>query len=289
MRIERVATVRCRGGENPLWDAAGQALYFVDNFGKQVHRYSPASGQTDSWEMPEIITTLALRAEGGAVVTFPTGIFLLDFATGALAPLHLSPSPPDFVFNDGRTDRRGRFLIGACTTHFDIPQNDGGLYRLDPDHTLTKVDGDIHFSNGNCFSPDQSTFYFSDSWRHIAYQYDYDIETGTVANRRPFIDTTAFGGQPDGATVDSQGIYWAALYTGGKVAAFRPNGKLERVIDMPVKLVSSVMFGGPGLDVLYVTTMQEGPFSGPPEAGAGYLYAIEGLGTTGLPEPRYAG
>lgn len=289
MRISRVDTVRCRGGENPLWDIEEQALYFIDNTGRKAHRLDPSNGRTRTWEFDSIITTLVLRQSGGAVVTLRSGIHFVDFHSGKLDVLIPLTDPPPFVFNDGKVDRRGRFLIGASTARFENPLNDGGVYLLDARHELTKLDGDIHFSNGPCFSPDDTTFYFADSWGKTIYAYDYDIETGTILNRRAFVTTEALGGLPDGATVDADGNLWVAIYGGGKVAAYRSNGERERVIEMPVKLASSVMFGGPALDQLYVTTIAHGSMGEPAEDGAGDLYVIEGLEVRGIPEPRYAG
>ncbi len=289
MRIERVDTPRTDGGENPLWDAAGQALYYIDNAGMKIHRLHPASGATRTWTMPSVITTLVLRAGGGACVTLRSGIFNFDFETGELAPLHPLGDPPPHVYNDGKVDRRGRFLIGACTANFAAPTPDGGLYRLDPDHSLHQLDSGIHFSNGPCFSPDDQTFYFSDSWLHDCYAYDYDIATGQVANRRVFANTKELGGLPDGSTVDADGCVWIAIYGGGKIAAYSPDGKLERIVEMPVKLVSSVAFGGPDLDVLYVTTIEHGALGEAVEPGAGEVYVVAGLGVTGVAEPRFAG
>lgn len=289
MRIARVETRRCTGGEGPLWDPAEQALYFIDNAGQKVHRYDPAVGTTRSWDMPSVITAMALRERGGAVVTLRSGIHFLDFKTGALELLSPLASPPPFVFNDGKVDCRGRFVIGASTANFANPTPDGGLYILEANHAFRALDTGVHFSNGPCWSPDFKTFYFSDSWLCTTYAYDYDIETGEVANKRMFVDTRNLGGLPDGATVDSDGLVWIAIFRGGKIAAFRPDGRLELVVEMPVRLTSSVMFGGPDLDQLYVTTIEKGPFGEPSEEGAGDVYVIEGLGAHGMPEPRYAG
>lgn len=289
MYITRVDTARCRGGESPLWDVAEQALYFIDNTGMKIHRFLPGTGTTQSWDMPAVITALALRQNGGTVVTLRTGVHFFDFTSETLQLLSPLADPPPFVFNDGKVDRRGRFFIGASTAKFTDPAPDGGLWRLDPDGRLTQLDQDIHFSNGPCWSPDDTKFYFADSWRKTLYAYDYDLATGAVANRRAFINTARLGGLPDGATVDSDGLLWVAVYGSGKVAAFRPDGRLERTVDLPVKLVSSVMFGGPKLDRLYVTTISHGALGEPVEEGAGDLFMIDGLGACGLPEPRYAG
>jgi len=289
MRISRVDAPTCEGGENPLWDDAAGVLWYVDNSGRKIHRHDPASGANRTWELPSVVTTLALRASGGLVLTLRNGIHFLDPDSERLEALHPLPDPPPYVYNDGVVDARGRFLIGASTARFDDPQPDGGLYRLDGDHSLHRIDGDIHFSNSNCFSPDQRRFYFSDSWRKTIYRYDYDLETGGATGRSVFVQTDELGGLPDGATCDADGLLWVAIYGGGVIAAYRPDGTLERTVAMPVKLVSSVAFGGPGLDRLYVTTIAHGSLGEPVEPGAGDLYVIDGLGARGLPEHRYAG
>jgi sugar lactone lactonase YvrE len=289
MHISRIDAPVCNGGENPLWCGRRQALYYIDNSGRKVHRHHPVSGQSRSWDMPDVITTLALREGGGAVVTLRGGIFLFDFASGALEALHPLADPPPHVFNDGKVDQRGRFVIGASTASFAEPVPDGGLFRLDPDHSLTRLDGDIHFSNGPCWSPDGAILYYADSWRRTIYAYDYDLATGAATGRRPFVSTEALGGLPDGATVDAAGRLWVAVYGGGVLAAFAPDGTLERTIAMPVKLVSSVGFGGPALDRLFVTTIAHGSLGEPVEEGAGALYVVDGLGVTGLAEPYFAG
>jgi sugar lactone lactonase YvrE len=120
------------------------------------------------------------------------------------------------------------------------------------------------------------------------YAYDYDIDTGEVANRRLFADTRSLGGIPDGATVDVDGLMWMAICEGAKVVAYRPDGTIERTIDMPVKLPASVMFGGPKLEDLYVTSIDPRLLGREPDGG-GDLFRISGLGARGIPELRYAG
>jgi L-arabinonolactonase len=289
MRVTRVNTCRCRGGENPLWDGAGQSLFFIDNFGGKVHRFDPRTEATRTWQLPGVITTLALRAQGGAIVTLRTGIHLLDFDSGALELLVPLAEPPPIVFNDGTVDRRGRFIVGASTANFASPAPDGGLYSLDGGAVLKTLDSGIYFSNGPCFSPDGTRLYFADSFHHVIYVYDYDLGSGEVAGRRTFAETRELGGMPDGASMDCDGLLWSAMYGGGKVVAFRPDGRIERVVELPVRLTSSVAFGGSDLERLYVTTIEEGALGEPREEGAGDLFVIEGLGARGLPEPRYAG
>ena len=166
----------------------------------------------------------------------------------------------------------------------------GALYRLDPDFSLHKLDDGIIVSNGPCWSPDGSTFYFADSWSGEIWAYDYDINTGGVSNRRIFatVDTSR-GGAADGSTVDAEGYLWNAQVYDGKLIRYAPDGKVDRTIDMPVKKVTSVMFGGPNLDVLFVTSMAKPPLPRFPGDGVlrGSLFAIYDVGIRGVPEPRF--
>ncbi len=292
MNIERVGNIRCRLGEGPVWDVLEQALYFVDTLAGSIHRYDPANQQFKNWNTPGLVGSLALREGGGAVLALGHGFHSFDFDTG-VATLIADPQPPGHPtqFNDGKTDRRGRFFAG--TVHRSASEPVAALYRLDPDLGLHEAETGIIVSNGPCWSPDDTVFYFADSVRQLIYAYDYDLNSGAISNRRVFADTTGLGGIPDGATVDRDGRVWSAICNGGKIACYRPDGGLETVIEAPRKLVSSVMFGGPDLDQLYCTSIDAAQmpreFGCDPRDGGGELFVITDLGVTGLPETRFAG
>jgi L-arabinonolactonase len=288
VKITQVDTQRCIIGEGPVWDVAEQALYFIDILGKKVLRFDPASGTTRSWDVPDVIGSMALRAGGGAVVALTNGVHTLDFGTGECRMLASSPDLNDQVqLADGKVDRRGRFIVGSSDR--GMKEARGKLYALGGDAALREIDDDIFLSNGPCWSPDDKILYHSDSIRNTIFAYDYEVETGTAQNRRVFASTEDLGGIPDGATIDRDGCMWMAICEGQKIVQFRPDGGLERVIDMPVKCPASVMFGGAKLDQLYVTSLSPA-FLGREEAPLdGCSFVIEGLGVTGLEEPRYAG
>jgi L-arabinonolactonase len=288
VKITQVETQRCIIGEGPLWDVAEQALYFIDILAKKVLRFDPASGETRNWAVPDVIGSMALRMGGGALVALATGVHTLDFESGACAMLATSSDLNEMVqLADGKVDRRGRFIVGSSDRTME--QARGKLYVLEKDAPLRELDSDIIIANGPCWSPDDEILYHSDSIRKTIFAYDYNIATGTVANRRVWASTEDLGGIPDGATIDADGCMWMAICEGAKVVQFRPDGTLERVIDMPVKCPASVMFGGAALDQLYVTSLSPA-FLGREEAPQdGCTFVIEGLGATGLPEPRYAG
>ena len=294
-KIELVWDARNELGEGPLWDVKEQLLYWIDSKGPTVSRYDPRNGAVQIWKVPSDIGSMALRERGGAILALRDGIFAFDFDTGrSELMVAVDPENPRTRLNDGKVDRRGRFFVGGMDE--EETGRMAGLYRFDPDHTLTKLEGGIVCSNMPCWSPDNQVFYFAETWEHI-FAYDYDIETGTISNKRVIVDLRDNPGGADGSTVDEEGYIWNAQVITGKLIRYAPDGRVDRSIDFPVKNLTSVMFGGPNLDVLYVTSMRRiahplnGKFTRPaaPESLAGGLWRVTGLGVRGLPEPRYEG
>ena len=287
MPITRLDVPMASVGEGPVWDVAEQALYWIDILGRKVFRHDLAAEQTRQWVVPDIIGSMALRAGGGAIVALADGVYSLDFDSGACSLMATSPElTAEVQLADGKVDRRGRFIVGASDRKMQEAR--GKLFALDPGASeLRVIDEDIFLANGPCWSPDNATFYHADSLRKTIYAYDYDIDAGTVSNRRPFASTEDLGGIPDGATVDSEGHVWSAICEGGKIVRFRPDGTIERVIAFPQKLPGSVMFGGPTLDRLFVPTLSPAFMGRDADPLDGATFVIDGLGITGLPEPRF--
>jgi L-arabinonolactonase len=193
---------------------------------------------------------------------------------------------PETRFNDGKTDRQGRFWSG---TVFEAPPRPteyiGGLYRLDADLSCHKMVEGIGSSNGLAFSPDSKTMYFADSQGSYVWAFDFDATTGNIDNRRVFVDFRSTGGCADGATVDAQGCYWSTLPESGKLCRFDPTGKLMRTIVLPTRAPTCCEFGGKNLDTLFVTTARLNKLG---DALAGALFAVD-VGVKGLTLPPFNG
>lgn len=290
MKVEQVPIGRFLLGEGAIWDPVDQALYFLDIFGQKVLRYDPANGTSQYWQTPGKVGAMGLREGGGAILAMGGSLYTLDFDSGEFLKI-AGPvfDTPDVTVNDGSVDAAGRFVFGGCCAGLEAPRPIGGLFSLGCDGMVRKLDAGIHQSNSHCFAPDGRTLYCADSFTNTAYAYDYDVETGDVSGKRVLIDTQDLGGCPDGSAVDADGLVWMSIFKAGKVAAVRPDGRVERIVDVPARLVSSVTFGGPNLDLLYVTTIDPSAFGWPAEEGGGHVYAIEGLGTRGTCEHRYRG
>ncbi|MCZ7562620.1 MAG: SMP-30/gluconolactonase/LRE family protein [Burkholderiales bacterium] len=225
------------------------------------------------------------------------GYYTFDFGTGKIELIQrVDAEEPRTRLNDGKCDRRGRFLAGGMDDKEELAIC--GLWRLDPDMKVTLLDRGIICSNGPCWSPDDKTFYFADTFQQEFWAYDYDIEHGTVSNKRVFATTKDDPGVADGSTVDAEGCMWNAQVIGGELVRYAPDGSVERRIGMPVRNVTSLTFGGDKLDEIYVTSMARVKHpavhdmfraEAKPQFGAGALFRITGLGIRGIPEPRFAG
>ncbi|MEM7120088.1 MAG: SMP-30/gluconolactonase/LRE family protein [Pseudomonadota bacterium] len=290
VNYERIGTASYRLGEGPLWDHDNGTLYWLDLLQPGVFRYDPSSGDIDGWELPgDVGGSMALREKGGAVIAMDRGFHFFDFDTGTCETIvEPEPEKTDTTINDGKADRRGRFFAGSEDLSFKEPK--GSLYRLDPDLSWSVVDRGFICANGPCWSPDNSIFYFADSNKHTIYAYDYDIETGELANRRVFLDTRPYNATPDGGTIDADGYLWTTFTETGCIARFAPDGSLDELIETPIEMVTSLTFGGDDMDVLYVTSIGD-EIDGlrPSKPDAGGIYAVTGLGAKGLPEPKFAG
>ncbi|KPF91588.1 hypothetical protein IP81_10405 [Novosphingobium sp. AAP83] len=288
MKITRLEVPRCSVGEGPVWDVAEQALYWIDILGRRVFRADGDLASARHWDVPATIGSMALCKSGGAITALADGVYTLDFASGETRLLASSLDlDAEVQLADGKVDRRGRFIVGSSDR--GMKEARGKLYVLDPGASALRIiDEDIFLSNGPCWSPDDRTFYHADSIRKLIYAYDYDIEAGTVSNRRAFASTEDLGGIPDGATVDAEGFLWSAICEGGKLVRFRPDGSIDRIVEFPAKLPGSVMFGGPQLDRLFVPTLNPSFLGRVADPLDGSTFVVDGLGVKGLPEPRFA-
>ncbi|MFD2366345.1 SMP-30/gluconolactonase/LRE family protein [Pseudoduganella sp. GCM10020061] len=249
-------------GECPLWHPVEYALYWVDIDGFAVHRVHPASGKYSKWQMASEPSAIALAFDGLLVAT-RKGFVHLNTTRGEITHIADAPFDPSTTrFNDGRVDALGRFWVGTLYEPRTSPSAE--MYVLECGNVRRAWGGDMTVSNGLAFSPDSTTMYHADTTSHRIDRYRYDLAHGTVSDRTPFkvfpSDKKApgYGGRPDGAAVDAEGAYWVAMYEGGRVLRFSPDGELLRELHVPVRCPTMVAFGGADLRTLYVTSASGG-------------------------------
>jgi sugar lactone lactonase YvrE len=272
-----------------MWHVGERALYWIDALKPAIHRLD-REGEITTWPLPCPIGSFVFRRGGGLIGALRDGFHSIDLERGTTELIvHPERERSGNLLNDGKCDRRGRYWCGSRDVNLTHPT--GALYRLDADRSCHRMDDGFIVSNGIAFSPDDRVMYFADSRAATVYAYDFDVDAGTIGNRRVFVTTREIGGRPDGATVDREGYYWCALVHGGAIGRFDPRGRLERRIELPVRQPTMCTFGGDDLDILYVTSST----ALVPEAErrsqklAGALFAIHDLGVRGLPEPLFEG
>jgi sugar lactone lactonase YvrE len=289
-QVQRVLDIKAELGEGALWSVEEQALFWVDIHGKTINRFDPVSRVNRVFAAPGIPGSLAFRANRGVIIATDQGLFDLDLETGETKLLLAAPfDNAEYRFNDGKTDRQGRFWVGTVLIH-RFEANANSYYRFEAGLAIKAIDP-ITVSNGTAFSPDGRTLYRAESMERVIYAMDYDPDCGIASNQRSFATVPKHLGIPDGATVDAEGGYWVAVPYGdecGNVVRFDSGGNLDVQIPLPVLGPTCVSFGGPTLSTLYVTTGRlEHLFKRPPSEWGGDLFAIE-TQFRGLPETPYA-
>ncbi|HTW07446.1 MAG TPA: SMP-30/gluconolactonase/LRE family protein [Acidimicrobiales bacterium] len=310
MEVEVAYPARAELGEGPTWDDRTQSLFWVDIVAGRVHRLRPDLGLDVAAELDIAVGSLALRQEGGLVLALADGLALATAGEvnralpedaravnppgrhrGATLESRRVPgsAPPGHArFNEGKADPEGRFVAGTMDWH-ERPEL-GALYQLAPDGGITTLLEGVGISNGFDVSDDGLTMYYIDT--HIAGvdAFDRDPATGALSGRRRFAEVPRDDCGPDGMTLDAEGCLWVAVWGAGQVRRFDRAGRLIGVIDVPARQVTSVAFGGPRLDELFITTARVGQsqhvLAAQPRAGDIFWCSP---GVEGRPWPRFAG
>lgn len=275
-------------GEGPFWDAQEARLHWVDILAPSIISGDPATGDRSVRPMPELVGSAIPRESGGFVCASETGIKLL--APNGRVEVLAEPETdrPGNRFNDGKCDALGRLWVGSLAINTEPGK--GQLWRVDPDGTATVMETGLHIANGLGWSPDNQTFYFTDSGKRTIWAYDFDLQNGSIANRRLLVQLEPEDGVPDGLAIDAEGGLWTALWDAWKVRRYLPNGKADRDIGLPVPRPTSCAFGGADMRTLFITTarirlsarhLQEAPLSGS-------VLAVD-VDEAGQTEHRFAG
>jgi sugar lactone lactonase YvrE len=288
--IRRVVASTDQLGETPLWCPRSRVVWWIDIEKPKLQSFDPRTGQHRVIAFDaDFLGSIALRRQGGLLVALDRKLFTFDPESEKLEPFcTVEADGIDNRLNDGRCDSHGRLWIGTMDNKILEPT--GAFYSVTADGTVTKHFDDVRVTNSVAISPDQKTLYFSDTRRYTMYAFDLDVAAGAISNRRIFVDYTASKDRPDGACVDAAGFIWNAIFGGGRVVRYAPDGTIVRTIQVPVTHPTCVCFGGPDLDTLYITTARKfltaAQLAAEPWAGA--LLATE-PGVKGLPEQMFAG
>ena len=284
--------IRDQVGECPVWSVAEQVLYWVDIAQGLIRRWSPTSNTVDTWIAPEQVGSIALSSKSGLIVAMETGIFeihLLNPPTLELNLLAKFDHPHlEMRANDGRCDPFGRFWVGTMRKDMALASNAGGFFCLDEDGLDLRIPGMIT-PNGLAFSTDGKKAYFSDSHPNVQtiWVCDYDEFDAKIQNIKVFSNMQDLPGRPDGAAMDSEGCYWIAANDAGLIHRFSPSGDIISSLKVPVLKPSMCAFGGPSLDMLFVTSIIPAGIPSNEIGLNGALFAFK-PGVKGLAEPVFS-
>jgi sugar lactone lactonase YvrE len=277
----RVAAGPAELGEGAVWDAERGELIWVDIDRGLVHRRTPGRGDR-TLVVGQPVGCAVPRAGGGLALAVRDGFALVDPGGEPRLVAPVERERADTRMNDGACDARGRFWAGTMALNGD-PRS-AALYRLDPDLSVRRVLPGLSVSNGIGWAPDGRTIYHVDTPRARIDVYDFHETAGAIGARRAVIPVAPGLGRPDGLTVDSEGGIWVAMWGGGAVLRFLPDGTLDERIELPVSNPTSVCFGDADLATLYITTASRNE----PELPAGLMFAYR-PGVSGLPATPFAG
>ncbi|MFB2839290.1 SMP-30/gluconolactonase/LRE family protein [Floridanema evergladense] len=283
--VQNVLNARARLGESPVWDVENQRLFWVDVYNHRVHLFDPATRHDRFFDVGDVVSAIQKAGSDRLLIALSKSLAFLDLQTGEITPISEVQFPhPQTRFNDGKCDSQGRFWIGSICE----ASGQATLYRYDPDGSLQIMERGLTISNGLGWSPDESTFYLTDSAQHKIYAYDFEVETGTISDRRVLIDLSDEGVEPDGLAIDSEGNLWSALWNGWCVACFNSKGEEIFRVRMPVQRPTSVAFGGTNLTDLYITSASIGLSQKEiqQEITAGDLFCLP-TNSTGMPSHQF--
>jgi sugar lactone lactonase YvrE len=269
-------------GEGAVWIAETQELYWVDIERGELHALDPVRRRNRIVLVGDLISAVAPRCGGGLILAERRGFALLgdDGSAELVGPI---ANVPEMRMNDGACDSRGRFWAGSMHRRYEL--GTGTLFRFDPDRRVTPVLDGLTISNGIDWSPDDSTMYFIDSRTNAVDAFDFELDSGTIANRRHVACIPEEAGLPDGMTVDAEGFLWVCLWEGNAARRYTPEGELVGIVRVSAPRVTSCALGGPNLDVLFLTTAT-GSDADTPDAGGIFEARVD---VRGVPTRCFAG
>lgn len=285
--LRNIANVRARLGEGPCWHPDDHCLYWVDIYNHRVHRLEPTTDQHQFFDVGDVVGCIAPAGTNRLIMALRNQLAFLDTQSGRATPIvTIEHSHPNIRFNDGKCDAAGRFWVGSISAEPDM----ACLYCYDAAGNVNVIETGLTISNGLGWSPDNQTFYLTDSYRHRIYAYNFDLTSGQLSDRRVLLDFQHEPFEPDGLTIDQEGCIWSAMWDGWCLIRFDPAGQEMMRVQMPVQRPTCCTFGHNNLTTLYITTASIGLSETEIEASfySGDVFSLQ-TNVTGLPTYAFQG
>ena len=282
MNIRAISEVVSDLGEGPIWSPQTNCVTWTDITQSVFHTADIDTGATQSFSAPSMVGAIA-HTHGGDYVAANQEGFAFVGIDRKFSQLH-SFLADDMRMNDGKVDPVGRFWAGSLALSFEAKR--GSLYVLEKDGSYRSVLDKCTLSNGMGWSPDAHYFYYIDSIPGVLKRFDFDSVHGLVSNPIDLVTFDTSKGIPDGMSVSSDGKIVIALWDGGRVEIYEPDGTKATEIELGISRPTSCTFGGTDGNVLIVTSASQG-IDRSKEGLAGKILAVTGTGLSGLPAHRY--
>lgn len=269
---------RCELGEGPLWHPLQERLFWFDILNKTLFSATAGGIMVDRFIFDATVTAAGVIDMDHLAIASIAGIYRLQLSTDTREVMvALEPDNVVARTNDGRVDPTGGLWIGTMGLKDPGTVAAGALYQV-RQGKVTKLLPDIYIPNATSFSPDGRRAYFADTIKGNILTVEIDPETGLPrGDWSELVPAGQHPGAPDGAVVDSEGFLWNARWGGSCVIRFAPDGRVDRIVNLPVSRVTCPAFGGKDLKTLYITTAREGmkPNEIAEEPTAGSLFSID--------------
>ena len=281
MTLRCVAPTGDHCGEALLWSADEGAIYWTDVNRFLVHRLVLATHAVESWLFDEPCVALSLTTRVGTLLLALGSRLLLWQPEGDVRTDHgfALSSAPGARLNEGRSGPGGEFWVGSMGNNvgrdgesIDFVGAPGELIRIIDGAPPKQFKAGLQIANTLCFSPDQRHFYLGDSLQNIIWRHDYDAVTREISGETPFF-ADFDRGVPDGSAIDADGFVWNARFGGGCIVRVAPDGRIDRIVELPISNPTTCAFGGADLRTLFITSASI--HLPRPERLAGSLFALD--------------
>lgn len=242
--------------ESIFWDARTEELAWVDITAGTFHRARLDGAEDGSddrvTELPPPASAVQPAAGGGYVAALKDRIVALD-ADGRIERelARVEHSHDGIRFNEGKVDPFGRFVVGGMDVTTEEP--DAAVYSFDAAGGTEALRGGFAVANGMEWSDDGARMYVTDTGTKTIYRAAYGPGPDALGELEPFVR----GRMSDGLARDDAGGFWNGIYGDGEVVHWSADGERVASVAVPAPNVTSVAFGAPGLDLLFIGTARE--------------------------------
>ncbi len=254
--MDVVSNCKCICGEAPIWNKNDNKVYWVDTENPYCYRMDLSTKFVERIVVIDSIQAMGRRFSGGWIAQSATNLLLLDDELQLEKDLgRLLPLDSRCVLNDSIVGPDGRYYIG----YYDPVINTnkvGGLIRVDHDYTVEIILEGYAVPNGIAFSLDAKKMYLTEMFASRILEFDFDIESGTVNNKKIFATIKENSIYPDGLIIDRDGYLWSGQWQGFRIIRYNPAGNIDKVVDVPVP-TPTCLAALPN-NLIFITTAQKG-------------------------------